>query len=327
MLAAALPWAAPGWAAAEDPLQACRRIADPLARVACYDQLLPPAAPEPSALPPAPAPVLTGSETGGSRLDRYWELHEEAQRGMFVLLPFRPNYALPVTYNASPNELPFVGTDFAVEELEVKFQFSFKLKLWQDMFRTPADLWLGYTQQSYWQLFDQESSPFRETDYEPTAFAALPVKFNVLGLTTRFLTLGVVHQSNGRGEPLSRSWNRILGAAVFERGHLVGQVRAWYRIPEDEAEDDNPDIDDYLGFADVMLSWTHGRHEWSAVVKSNWRFDDNKSGVELGWSFPLWSESPLRGYVQYYYGYGESLLDYNAKVNRAGIGFVVSDWF
>ena len=330
-LIAALPCATPAWAAGDDPLQACRSIAGPLERVACYDRLLPPVTPapaadtaaEPATTPPAP---LRG-EGGGSRLDRYWELHEEAQRGRFVMLPFKPNYALPVTYNSSPNGKPFAGGDFNVEELEVKFQFSFKMKLWQDMFDSPVDLWLGYTQQSYWQLFDQRSSPFRETDYEPTVFAVLPVRFNAFGLTTRFLSLGVVHQSNGRGEPLSRSWNRIVGAAVFERGNLVGQLRAWYRMPEDESEDDNPDIDDYLGFADVALSYTHGRQVWSAILKGNWRFDRNRSGIELGWSFPLWRESPLRGYVQYYRGYGESLLDYNANANRVGISFVVNDWF
>jgi phospholipase A1 len=330
-LVLALPWAAPVWAQSDEALQSCRRVADRLERVACYDRLLPPetAATAPAAATvPAPAPLVAGDAArGDSRLERYWDLHEEAQQGMLVLLPFKQNYALPITYNASPNERPFEGSALTVDELEFKYQFSFKLKLWQDMFASPVDLWLGYTQQSYWQLFDQKSSPFRETDYEPTAFATLPVRFRVFGLTTRFLALGFVHQSNGRGETFSRSWNRIVGAAVFERGNLVGQVRTWYRIPEDEAEDDNPDIDDYLGFADVSLSWTRGRQEWSATLKGNWRFDRNRSGIELGWSFPLWRESPLRGYVQYYYGYGESLIDYNAKVHRAGVGFMVSDWF
>lgn len=340
-------------AAIEDDLRACSSIAEPLDRVACYDVVAkgigvaatvqtgepqPNAAAGASAVASGPTRNVTASfgtktsevdEDASSRIVRYWELEEEAQRGRFVMLPHRPNYVLPATFNSKPNDDPFrsQATNFELERLEAKFQLSFKFKLWQDILNDKGDLWFAYTQQSYWQVYDQESSPFRETNYEPSLFLTYPVKFSVFGLRARMLALGFDHQSNGRDEPLSRSWNRIVASAVLEKGNLAAVVRAWYRIPEDRDDDDNPDIEDYLGHGDVVLSYRHNRNEWSATLKNNLDFDRNRSGVELAWSFGLPFTRSLSGYVQYYYGYGESLVDYDAPVNRIGIGFLISDWF
>ena len=51
-----------------------------------------------------------------------------------------------------------------------------------------------------------------------------------------------------------------------------------------------------------------------------------RGAFELGWSFPLWKYPYLKGYIQYFSGYGESLIDYNQHVNKVGIGFALSDW-
>jgi phospholipase A1 len=51
-----------------------------------------------------------------------------------------------------------------------------------------------------------------------------------------------------------------------------------------------------------------------------------KGAAELSWSFALWKYRFLKGYVQYFNGYGESLIDYNQHSNSLGIGLLVTDW-
>jgi phospholipase A1 len=60
------------------------------------------------------------------------------------------------------------------------------------------------------------------------------------------------------------------------------------------------------------------------MVRNNFHIDDNHGALELEWAFPLLDR--VSGYIQYFLGYGESLLDYNYKTNRIGIGFILKDW-
>lgn len=62
----------------------------------------------------------------------------------------------------------------------------------------------------------------------------------------RMLNLGLVHQSNGRDNPLSRSRNRLYLEGGFKLTHRLSVlVRPWWRIPASDQEDDNPDIEIY----------------------------------------------------------------------------------
>ena len=65
------------------------------------------------------------------------------------------------------------------------------------------------------------------------------------------------------------------------------------------------------------------------MFRNNLDYHDNKGALELGWSFPIpfIETDEARGYIQYFNGYGESLIDYNAAVERIGIGVILADWF
>jgi len=322
ILAAALAaYSTAGSAGTPTPGRQCLHIESDAKRLECYDKALgrkapaPVAAvPESSAEPPGPAPLAA--------LSRRWALERP-----YAVTAYKPNYVLPIAYNTRPNQRPYraAAQGEQIEHNEVKFQISFKAKLWENILHRDMDLWFGYTQLAFWQAYNSNvSSPFRETDYEPELLLGIGTHYNLLGLKGRVLTLSLDHQSNGRSDPLSRSWNRVIAGALFERGNFAMWVRAWYRVPESASNDDNPDIEQYLGYGDIVAAYKHERQTFSVLLRNNLRRNRNRGAVELDWSFPLLG--PVRGYLQYFNGYGESLIDYNHRNNRLGLGLALTDW-
>ena len=249
----------------------------------------------------------------------------------FTLMAHKPNYILVATYNST-------GYDSAVyqeayddptidmKDTEAQFQISIKTPLALDVFDT-FDIYGAYTNRSFWQVYNSDiSRPFRETNHEPEIWAQFGSDWELFGFSNRFNSLGLVHQSNGRGGTLSRSWNRIYANFVLEKENLALSFKPWYRIPEDEDEDDNPDITDYLGHYELRAAYKWRDHVFSLMSRNNLESGFSKGAVELGWSFPLGDFPYLKGYVQYFNGYGESLIDYDQYTNRIGIGFALTDF-
>ncbi len=255
-----------------------------------------------------------------------WQLDPEARASKPGVTFHRSSYALVLSYNAFPNPAPLqaVDPDKTLVKPEVTFQLSFKARLWRDIFGKNLVLWAAYTQRSFWQLYNfDDSSPFRDTNYEPELLLTLGTRLDLLGLNLRFVQAGVNHQSNGQSEPLSRSWNRIVANVGLERGPFSLLLKGWYRVPD--ADDDNPGMTHYLGCGEVWGYYFLGKHRLGVMLRDNLNFRENRGAVQLEWSFPLFAM--MAGYVQYYLGYGESMLDYNHRVHRIGIGFIFSDWY
>jgi len=246
----------------------------------------------------------------------------------FAITAHKPTYILIAAYNWSGiNEEPFIaaGEDASFKDTEAKFQVSLKFPLVEDLFGNNGDIYAGYTNRSFWQVYDStDSSPFRETNHEPELWFSWNTRWRFLGVTNRAVRAGYVHQSNGRAGTLSRSWNRLFAEFIFEKGKYSGSFKPWWRIPEDRDRDDNPDINDYLGYFEFLNVYTKRKHSFSLMVRNNLRSSDNRSAVQMEWNFPLLKY--LDGYIQWFNGYGESLIDYNRHVNSFGIGVSLTDW-
>jgi phospholipase A1 len=266
-------------------------------------------------------------EVEQSPLDARREEEKETGQDWFVLTPHRANYVLPVAYNNSPNIDVYGGavSEDDIDNTEVKFQLSIKYQLFDNIYKDNWDLYIAYTNLSYWQAYNSNySSPFRDTNHEPEAWVQYDTDWDLFwGIKSKTISGGIWHQSNGRTEPLSRSWNRLYLNFVFERDNLAFAIKPWYRIPEDDDDDDNPDIDRYLGYGELRAAYKWNDHTFSMMFRNNLRGSGNKGAVELGWSFPLYKK--LKGYVQYFNGYGQSILDYNDSANTIGVGLALSD--
>ena len=240
----------------------------------------------------------------------------------FVLLPHKLNYILPFSYNSSPNYGIYNIPESDFDRIEVKFQLSFKMPVVEDLLGTGSDLYVAYTNQSYWQAYNRDiSSPFRETDHEPEVFLMIPNDWGLFGWKNSIVQVGAVHQSNGQSGYLSRSWNRVYADFVLEKGNMLVNFKPWHRIHE--SNDDNPDISDYYGNYELTGLYKKGDNTFSLMMRN--LFDsDGRDTYQLDWSFPMYKR--WRGYMQYFNGYGESLVDYNAKSRRIGFGIQLSDW-
>ncbi len=251
----------------------------------------------------------------------------------FAILPYRPNYILPYTLsNASdaPYDSLLQGREF--DDVELVFQISVKYAAIEDMLVKDLDLELAFTTISWWQAYNGAlSSPFRETNYEPELMLSYYKPWTVFGLKIDQSFLSLSHQSNGRGGSLSRSWNRIVGGVKFATGDFIWGLKTWWRFDEgskkfenDPAGDDNPDIIEFMGHGELDLRWNVDKNHNIDLMLRNSFHRNNKGAIKLGWTYSF--NKQLHGYVEYFNGYGESLIYYNQDVSRIGVGVKFTDW-
>lgn len=328
--------------AAGEPAAGCVRMAEPAARLACYDRLHgrsaetpAPAGPAREAAPPSPLAPAHGPARPPhdlSHLGARWDLEGDVGAD-FSPRAYRPVYLLPATWTDRINRRPgsptpghTVPVDLALKAVEAKYQISLKARFASGLLGTPLSLWGGYTQSSRWQVYNGPASrPFRETNYEPELMLVWPMRVDLAGWQLRMASLALTHQSNGRALPLSRSWNRVIGTLAAERGDWVAEFRPWVRLKEAPADDDNPDIEDHVGRAELRLSRYWGEQVLSLQLRHSLRSGERSRGSgQLDWMFPI--RGALHGYLQVFSGHGESLIDYNLRQTKLGLGITIAGW-
>jgi outer membrane phospholipase A len=185
---------------------------------------------------------------------------------------------------------------------------------------------IAYTQSSLWD-WNAPSAPFYDTSYKPEFFYSW--ERVVSGPPTNWIQLdlqgGLKHESNGKGGADSRSLNIAYFRPTLVWGRddglqLTLQPRTWVYLGE---LSNNPDIADYRGYADLraITGWKRGL-QLSALGRMG--RDGNHGSLQLDLTYPtmrLFGSFSLYLDVQYFTGYGESLLGYNKKSDQFRAGF------
>jgi phospholipase A1 len=260
-------------------------------------------------------------------------------RGLFGLKPYEDNYLLPFAYREG------VYTSYnpsdVYKNIEAEMQISLQYDAYTNLFGLDETYSFSYTQKSMWQIYTK-SSPFRETNYNPEFFISFPIYHSSDTLSLKMLRFSISHQSNGQGnitkldynvslqgddfqeswvENRSRSWNYATAMAMLQHKSLFIMLKGWYRF-KDGADDDNPDLIDYLGHGEMSLYFPYNK----ALMKAKWRqnFITGKGAIEGSYSYPFANQENVYWYAKIFSGYGETLIDYNNYITKFALGFSFS---
>jgi len=233
------------------------------------------------------------------------------------------------------------------DEPNAKFQFSLRYRIFNEdglvaqKLPVLANVHFAYTQTSLWD-WEAESAPFKDSSYRPELHYAWRDLFKTArdGRAFRLdLEGGIQHESNGRDGLDSRSLNIAYARPRVTFGRpgdfqVSLAVRAWAYLGEAQGRHDalnNPlgeGLKHYRGYVDFLA--TAGCDD-GLMLSAYTRVGDSfqRANLTLDATYPL-SEIPIPGFqrlfagylhVQYFTGWGESLIDYDLRSDTVRFGF------
>ena len=206
---------------------------------------------------------------------------------------------------------------------DVKFQVSFQQRLTKSVLPFHSYLYLFYTQKAIWNVFER-SMPFHDLNFNPGIGLSrhIIMKNRLVGKMTVMLE----HESNGRDGTKSRSWNKLsLAGEGYISPYLMAHAKFWIPIVDGEY---NRDILRYSGIYQAGFQAVSLDDKWvldmTLVKRKGWNLSFNTI-VQLGYRINHNSNQFIM--LQYYNGYGESMLDYNQYHSRLRVGLLIRPQF
>lgn len=205
---------------------------------------------------------------------------------------------------------------------DAAIQISFRQRLTRSVLPFKLFAYLTYTQKSFWDIF-LDSSPFRDTNYNPGIGLGryLVYKNQLAGAAS----IQLKHESNGRDEEESRSWNYLDFSAKYyfnPRLNVTGEF--W--IPFSKGTENN-DLNDYKGLGQLSFNYISHEQKWwlSAELNQRKKFGNINTTLSLG--YIISKDTNLYVFSRFYNGYAESLLNYNKYTMNIRVGICIKPDF
>ncbi len=236
--------------------------------------------------------------------------------------PYKPIFVLTSWF------LNGEGEEQEYDDRELLLQFSFKKQLYKA-------LHFGFTYKGFWQIYDRDNSrPFREQNYNPEGF----LEFTDLWGVDIFRWGLLEHESNGEKQRYdeklgtvnySRTWDRSYIYLWENLGEYFGMgLKAWIVISSKDEDlqayyNDNADMQQYMGRGELYASVGSYPTVLTFMFRRGWKEGTETCRIEA--RLPIYhifdmEDSGYDIYLLYFSGYGDSLIDYNRKINRVALG-------
>ena len=202
------------------------------------------------------------------------------------------------------------------------FQFSIRHRITRSVLPFNSFLYIIYSQRSFWDIYD-ESSPFRDTNYNPgIGIGRYVIKDDKL---KGAVMVSLEHESNGKAGEDSRSWNYInLSAKYFYNMRLSAKAQVY--LPYVDGGN-NKDLLRYKGYGIISVNYIDKKNLWWFSLNITPRDKFINPNLHTSLSFKVSKNSNQYLTLDYYAGYGEGLLNYKEYTNQIRIGFTIKPDF
>lgn len=211
-----------------------------------------------------------------------------------------------------------IGSKPTSTNSDVKFQLSIAQRLTKSKLPFDTYLFLQYTQKAFWNVF-QKSFPMKDLNYNPGIGLGHLIVYHNKYIGKGYLMFE--HESNGRDSTASRSWNKVtLGAAIALTRNWEVQFKTWIPIVDGEY---NKDLLKYNGIFQMAANYRtdNRRFNCGLILTKRKTWTSFNTQIELSYKFN--NNENQYFFLQYYNGYGESLLEYNKFKSMLRVGFVI----
>lgn len=207
---------------------------------------------------------------------------------------------------------------------DLKLQFSLKYRIVQKF-----PLYLAYSQLMFWDIY-KESKPFADINYKPEIFYRI---FSNESDSFKTLDFGFLHNSNGEDDAKSRSVDRYFIRANYltkwKRHFMDFNLMIYNSMNEDE---ENFDITNHYGYWELLFYLTNlvmvDEQSLNLEIKTyagKEVFDFDQGAFQLGLIYDFHSENFNPSiYLQFFQGYGESLINYNQQRTEWRLGLLLT---